>query len=41
MMSIAIVHDLGGTGEVEKYIKKYGTSDNVKEYSRSLPSYNK
>jgi hypothetical protein len=41
MMSIAIVHDLGGTGEVEKYIKKYGTSDNVKEYSRSLPSYKK
>jgi hypothetical protein len=41
MISVAIVHDLGGSGEVEKYLKKYGTSDNVKEYSRSLPSYKK
>ena len=41
MMSVAIVHDIGGSGEVEKYIKKYGTSDNVREYSRSLPSYKK
>jgi hypothetical protein len=41
MMSLAIVHDLGGSSEVEKYLKKYGTSDNVKDYSRSLPSYKK
>lgn len=41
MMSIAIVHDVGGSAEVEKYIKKYGTSDSVREYSRSLPSYKK
>ncbi len=41
MMSITIVHDVGGSSEVEKYIKKYGTSDSVKEYGKSLPSYKK
>ncbi len=41
LMSIAIVHDVGGSTEVEKYIKKYGASSDVREYSRSLPSYKK
>jgi hypothetical protein len=41
MMSITIVHDVGGSEEVERYIKKYDTSDNVKKYSKSLPSYKK
>lgn len=41
MMSVTIIHDVGGSEEVEKYIKKYDISEGVKEYSKSLPSYKK
>lgn len=41
MISVAIIHDVGGSKEVEKYINKYDTSKNIKEYSKSLPSYKK
>ena len=41
MISITIVHDIGGSAEVNKYLKKYGTSEYVKTYSQSLPSYKK
>lgn len=41
MMSVTIIHDVGGSEEVEKYIKKYDISEEVKEYSKSLPSYSK
>lgn len=41
MISITIVHDVGGSSEVTKYLKKYGTSEYVKTYSQSLPSYKK
>lgn len=37
MVSVAIVHDVGGSEGVEKYIKEYGTSDEVKKFSKSLP----
>lgn len=40
-MSVTIIHDVGGSEEVEKYIKRYDTSEGVKEYSKSLPSYKK
>lgn len=35
------MHDVGGSDEAEKYIKKYDISEGVKEYSKSLPSYKK
>ena len=38
MISVTIVHDVGGSAAVDKYIKEYGTSEGVKVYSRSLPS---
>lgn len=41
MMSVTIIHDVGGSEEVEKYIKKYDISEGAKEYSKSLPSYKK
>ena len=41
MISITIVHDVGGSAEVNKYLKKYDTSAYVKTYSQSLPSYKK
>lgn len=41
MISITIVHDIGGDKEVSRYIKKYETSEYVKTYSQSLPSYKK
>jgi hypothetical protein len=41
MISVTIVHDIGGDKEVNKYLKRYGTSEYVKTYSQSLPSYKK
>lgn len=41
MVSVTILHDVGGSEEVEKYIKKYDTSDDVKKFSQSLPPYPK
>jgi len=37
MVSVAIVHDVGGSEGVEKYIKEYETSDEVKKFGKSLP----
>ena len=41
MMSVTIIHDVGWSEDVEKYIKKYDISEGMKEYSKSLPSYSK
>lgn len=41
MIGVTILHDVGGLPEVEKYLRRYGASEHVKEFSKSLPSYNK
>ena len=41
MICVTIVHDVDGEKAVKKYIEEYGTSKDVKEYSRSLPSIKK
>lgn len=38
MICVTIVHDVDGDKAVKKYIEEYGTSKNVEEYSKSLPS---
>ena len=41
MMAITVVHDVGGSKAVEKYVEKYQPSTEVKKYSQSLPSASK